>query len=285
MNAPTRPDPRRPGYAPLRIMPQSYEDVREIAREAVLAGLFRAPEGTPPEVTQAQCVFAIMTGLDAGMTPAQAVQAIYVKDGKCNITGQGCLALIRGAGFLVDLTEATEANGWKASCTITRSNGEVISREYTKYDAMRAGLWRDEPDMSSSWWTAQTQMLQWRAVGRVATFGAPDVLRGLHILELTNADVEARGNRGEARPQIAALPEVPDDIDQERVFLDKLTGVDAWDSERYLGALKTACEAAQTATDLQTVWDWHLDVSDGKLSQADQDQAKTFYEQADVRVG
>lgn len=279
MNA---PDIRRPGFTPTRIMPESYEDVRAIAREAVLAGLFRVPDGTPKEVAEAQCLFAIMTGLDAGMTPAQAVQAIYVKDGKCNITGQGCLALIWGAGFRVDQTHASEATGWTASCTITRPHGETVTREYSRADAIRAGLWRDEPDLSSTWWTAQIRMLDWRAVGRAAADGAPDVLRGLHILELTTADAEARESR--AVPAQEQLPDVPDDLDQDRAYLDGVVN-DVWSAKKHLSGLKEVMAAVRTTEQLDHLWDSHLEETDGKLSEAEDAQAQALYDAAAKRLG
>lgn len=286
MNA---PDVRRPGYTPTRIMPQSYEDVREIAKEAIKAGLFRAPDGTPPDVLQAQCVFAIMTGMDAGMTPSQAVQAIYVKDGKCNIAGQGCLALIWGAGCKVEQVEACEANQWTASCTIIRPRGETITRIYSKADAVRAGLWRDEVDLSSTWWTAQVRMLGWRAVGRAAADGAPDVLRGLHILEVTNDELRARGERivpiSSPPPAGPAVLDVPDDIDQDRAFLHTMTGGDTWDSRRHLDGLKVALENVKTTVDLGSAWDWHLQVSDVKLSSAEDAEADGYFHAAEDRLG
>lgn len=282
MNAPV--DPRRPGYIPTRIMPQSYQDVEDCARKFIKAGVFRGnPEDAPEDVKEAQCVVAIMTGMDAGMTPAQAVGAIYIKDGRCNITGQGCLALIRGAGCRVDQTEAAEANGWKASCTITRMNGEIISREYTREDAIRAGLWRNEVDLSSTWWTAQAQMLLWRSVGRAATFGCSDILRGLHILEVTNSEMDARADR-KASPTQAPLPEVPDDIDQDRAFIAGIVN-DEWDSKRYLAGLKAAMENVKTAFDLNAIWDSHLHDSDGKLSSAEEQEAMALEAAACARLG
>lgn len=298
MNA---PDIRRPGYMPTRIMPQSYQDVEDIAKKAVKAGLFRYAEGTPIDVAEAQCVFAIMGGMDAGMTPAQAVRDIYVKDGKCNIAGQGVLALIWGAGFNVAEVQATEANDWTASCTITRSDGTQITRSFSKADAIRAGLWKEEPSMASTWWTFQARMLKWRAVGFAASDGASDVLRGLHILENTDIDAKARAERPQpsqsSQPAQTKVLDVPDDIDQDRAFLDGMvdgvnrgqsggqSGDQSWNSAQHMADLKAALAVVPTTTDLATIWDSHLEASDGKLSRAWADDAESWYKAASDRLG
>jgi hypothetical protein len=152
------------------IIPENIEEAYRLAQYVSKSGL--APQGMK---TPEQCMVAIMHGLEIGLPPMQAVQKIAVINGRPSIWGDAVPALLLSKGFRIS-EEPTES-GHK--CTITRPDGQVIVRQFTKADAEKAGLW----NKSGPWKQYPQRMLQMRARSLAARDGAADVLAGMYLAE------------------------------------------------------------------------------------------------------
>lgn len=216
--------PIRAGGRAKPIMPETFEDVQRIAAMAVKSELFKkGKRDEPDDVTIARCCLAVMTGLDVGLSPAQAVQSIAVINGKCLIFGGAVPGILWAHSFDIEQTEATEANNWTATCTITRPNGKKITRSFSKADAIKArlwderetikkqwdGKWQDKPN-DSPWFRFGPRMLGWRALGFAKTDGASDVMHGLDIRE-NDDHVMIDVTPAQERPSVLAVPTDIDD--------------------------------------------------------------------------
>ena len=124
--------------APLSaILPTSFEDVQRMARMAITAGLFKGDRKDTQEALLGKATMALMQGLEVGLPPMQAIQQIAVINGRCVIWGDAVPALLWANGF--KLKEWVEAR--VAYCTVTRPDGEQITRQFAEADARKARLW------------------------------------------------------------------------------------------------------------------------------------------------
>ena len=185
--------PIRGGRTSPAIIPENIEEAYRLAQYVSKSGL--APQGMK---TPEQCMVAIMHGLEIGLPPMQAVQKIAVINGRPSIWGDAVPALLLSKGFRIS-EEPTES-GHK--CTITRPDGQVIIRQFTKADAEKAGLW----NKSGPWKQYPQRMLQMRARSLAARDGAADVLAGMYLAE------EAQDIPAEATPGDNAIDITPTDV-------------------------------------------------------------------------
>jgi hypothetical protein len=184
----------RAGNAIAPIVPTTIDEVFRLANGISKSGL--APKGmSRPE----QISIALMTGLELGLPPMQAVQRIAVINGRPTIWGDALPALLWARGFKIE--EDVSDDG--ARCTITRPDGSKIVRTFTEKDARKAGLW----GKAGPWTQYPQRMLQMRARGFAARDGAADVLSGVYLAEEMQ-DAEMK----DVTPAkaVAALPEIPD---------------------------------------------------------------------------
>lgn len=206
----------------------TYEDDRKRwCQMLVKSGLAPKSLSTPEKV-----FVAVEAGCEAGLSPLQALSSVYVINGMPAWTGQGALALIRGAGICsLPPTVRFEGEGDAYSCVIAFQRADMPQPEtsvYTVADAKRAKLW----GKSGPWTEHPDQMLQWRAVSRMASFYFSDVLKGHGIAEVARdrpipveASVEppptpdpllaAVASQPEPETDPATGEEIPDYIDAE----------------------------------------------------------------------
>lgn len=162
--------PLKAGGSVAAIIPRTVEEVFRLATAISKSGL--APKGMSSVV---QCTVAIMTGAELGLPPMQSVQRIAVINGRPCVWGDAIPALLLSRGFRMQEDVADEC----ATCTITRPDGQTVTRQFSKADAMKAGLW----GKSGPWQQYPSRMLQMRARGFASRDGAADVLAGLYIAE------------------------------------------------------------------------------------------------------
>jgi len=185
--------PIRSGRVTTAIMPTTIDEVARVAKGVAASGL--APQGMK---TEEQIIVAILHGLEVGLPPMQAIQKIAVINGRPSIWGDAVPALLWSHGFRIS-EEAIE-DGHK--CTITRPDGSVIVRQFTKTDAETAGLW----NKNGPWKQYPARMLQMRARSLAARDGAADVLAGMYLAE------EAQDIPVETAPGDNAVDITPTDV-------------------------------------------------------------------------
>lgn len=164
--------PLKAGGSVMAIIPQSVDEVFRLAKAIEVSKL--APRGM--EKAEAITV-AIMHGAELGLSPMQAVQKIAVVNGRPTLMGDAAKALLFSKGFRI--REDMNDDATLAICTITRPDGTEVRRQFSKSDAMRAGLW----GKAGPWQQYPQRMLAYRALGFAARDGAADVLMGLYLTE------------------------------------------------------------------------------------------------------
>lgn len=142
----------------------------EVAKVMAASNLLpQALRGKPADV-----FITIMYGQELNFTPMQAIQGIYVVNGRPSLAGQTWLSLVRKAGHRVSVTEHTEK---ACTVTITRGDtGEEHTETFTWDEAVRAKL--TKKDVWTSW---PKRMLLWRAVSSCATVICPEVALGFEL--------------------------------------------------------------------------------------------------------
>lgn len=154
---------------PLTDLDQTWRAAGILARAGLLPKALYSSRS--PEQTQANVTLILWYGAELGIAPMQAIQEIYVVNGRPQISGRLWLAKLREAGHRVTVVEHTEK-----VCTIeiTRGDtGEEHTETFTWADAERAKLtgkdtYRQHPK----------RMLLWRCAANGATIIAPEVAMG-----------------------------------------------------------------------------------------------------------
>lgn len=230
--------------ATVGLNPADLKGQMELAKVLGMSALLpQALRGKPADV-----LVTVMYGREMGLTPMQAIQGIYVVNGRPTCGGKLLLAKVRQAGHRVKI----EATDKVARVTITRSDDRENphTEEFTWADAERAKL-----TTKDTWKSWPKQMLTWRAVSNAVNVQCPEVAMGFEITELvqdetaqpersTLAQVAAERAKDTAAPAAAAVDEPvdaelvePDDdevraaiaeMHQQAVGSDAPTDDDGW---------------------------------------------------------
>ena len=175
---------------------EAYRMAQALAQSSLLPQPLR---NKPSDV-----LVTILYGQEIGLSAMQALQSIYVVNGRPTMSGQLWLAKVRQAGHRVELT----ADEKKATCTITRGDtGETHTETFTIEQAKAAKL-----DGKDVWKQYPKRMLGWRAVSHCATVACPEVALGFELTEAVLDEQHA------GKPTLA---EVAAERDQH---VDKTTG-------------------------------------------------------------
>lgn len=161
------------------IIPRTLKDAAAIGETLARAGVL--PKGYRDGK---QATVAILKGLEIGLPPMTAVQYIYVVNGVPTVFGDAAVALARASGKVEYLKEwyDLDDNGLATCgyCELRRADThEVFHREFTREQAIRAGLW----ERNDVWRKYPERMLQMRARRLALSDGLSDVLLGLRLFE------------------------------------------------------------------------------------------------------
>jgi hypothetical protein len=178
------------GGAVKAIVPQDFEDGFRLARVIFASGLAPLEYDSPEKI-----MIAVMTGLELGIPPMQAMQRIAIINKRPTIWGDLAIALVRRSKNCVYVKEWFEGEGdsFKAVCEAKRrDSGEVVRTEFSIADAKRARLWDERAkvlkrgetqDNPSPWFRFWKRMLQMRSRAFCLRDLFADVLGGLYIRE------------------------------------------------------------------------------------------------------
>lgn len=110
---------------------------------------------------------AILTGLEIGIGPAEAVRSIHIVKGRPMLDASLMTKLAIRGGVTVDYPVSTDTE-----CTVLlRRAGREHRESFTMQDAQRAGLWGQ-----GSWKSYPKRLLQCRALSMAVRAWAPDVI-------------------------------------------------------------------------------------------------------------
>ena len=123
----------------------------------------------------ANVLLALDLGRSIGISPAQALAAIAVVNGRPTMSASLQAALVRRAGHKLRVSVLDEPLA--ATAELTRADDPDFTFEavWTMERAQKAGLWGSTP----SWKAYPQAMLAARAQTEVIRLGAPDVLIGI----------------------------------------------------------------------------------------------------------
>ena len=199
----------QPVSKPSAFEPATMDDAMKLA--AYLAKSNIVPkdfQGKPENV-----FIAIVMGREVGLKPMAALQNIMVVNGRPSLWGDAVWALIKNNVTPEGLVEyaretliETDPRNPVAVCEIKMKRDEKpVLRTFSQADAIKAGLW----GKPGPWSGYPKRMLQMRARAFAARDAAPDLLKGLAVVE-EMADVTPLA---EAKPEIK-MPE-PVKINQD----------------------------------------------------------------------
>lgn len=170
-----------------------------------------------PKTTQGNVTLILLYGAELGLAPMQAIQSIYVVNGRPQMSGQLWLAKVREAGHKVEKLEHTAQ---KCVVQITRGDtGESWTEEFTIQDAQRAKL-----DKKDVWVQYPKRMLLWRAVAHCATAICPEVALGFSDAnedDEYDAAEQALARAVDARstaPETSPTAETDEDVEDAEVI-------------------------------------------------------------------
>ncbi len=180
------------------LMPRSYEEVGYLAKLFSNAGMYAA-DNKP--MTVPQCAVVIMTGIDLGLTPSQAMRGISVIKGKPSPSADLLVACVRRRKDICDHIQVIEssATGVKMS---GRRVGDLTPTlvSFTIEDAQKAEL-----TSSHMYKKYPEQMLYARCAVKLIRRVWSDVALGLYTPdELRDGQVDPEGNLVPVQP---ATPE------------------------------------------------------------------------------
>jgi hypothetical protein len=125
------------------------------------------------------CLVGMQYGAELGLPPLQALQNIAVINGKPGVYGDLGKALLYSKGFKIEERDAKEVEAKaEAWCKVTRPDGSVTERTFSKAMAVAANLWGN-----NTWKSYPYRMMAWRAFWWAARDGAADVLKGIWGIE------------------------------------------------------------------------------------------------------
>lgn len=179
------------------IVPRDMNEAYRLAQAVYAAKM--APPGLD---SSEKILIAILTGLELGVKPMQAIQRIAIIGNRPCIWGDLAIALVRSSGLLEWIKESIEGEGDArvAVCSAKRKGEpELIVGRFSVDDAKVAKLWTK----AGPWVTHPNRMLQMRSRGFALRDGFADILGGMYLRE------ELEGEALTVTPAIPAPPTPP----------------------------------------------------------------------------
>lgn len=184
------PIQRPPNGAELLPSFETLKTIERLANYVVRSGQF-----TKRFKNEAQVIVTLLKGHDLGISFADALEHVYVVNGKPGVSGQLMLRLIYSRVRnpqnqpLVEFREMTKA---KATVAMRRPGQDWVERTFTIEQANDAGLlqtWKDKDGGGREkvdnfvWKAYREEMLLWRAVAKCARIVFSDAIGGVYFYD------------------------------------------------------------------------------------------------------
>jgi len=113
------------------VVPTSMEEAFRLATAIVASGM------APPDVkTQEGALVIILSGLECGMPPMQAIQRIALINGRTTIWGDAAIGLVRASGLLDSITDPLGNLVWLSPALPGRTHDLTAARTHAIIDAL-----------------------------------------------------------------------------------------------------------------------------------------------------
>jgi hypothetical protein len=188
-------------YAQRRaLMPTSYQEAFSMATAMAKSGLFAAK-------TPEQAVTILMTGMELGLMPAQAMRGIYIVQNRPVLSADMMVAICKGSPACNYFTMLESTPDQAVYETHRRGDPKPCTMTYTMEDAKRAGLTNKD-----TWKQYPAQLLRARCSSGLARTVYPDLLLGIY----TEEEIEKLPHSGELPPdETRAITVTPPNPEQE----------------------------------------------------------------------
>lgn len=170
---------------------ETLTTIERLARYVMKSGQF-----TKRFTNEAQVIVTLLKGHDLGISFADALEHVYVVNGKPGVSGQLMLRLIYSrVRHKADesLVEFRECNAKKATVAMRRPGQAWVERSFTVEQAKDAGLlqtWKDKAGGGGRekvdnfvWKAYREEMLLWRAVAKCARIVFSDAIGGVYFYD------------------------------------------------------------------------------------------------------
>lgn len=157
---------------------KSLAELMRFADMLVVSGM--APESYKGNA--AAVAVAVQKGMEHGLTPMAALQAVYVVNGMPSWQGKAALGLVRASGLMVPGTYKAwiegEGDGMVAYCESQRVGERLTRNSFSVKEAITAGLWKKDV-----WNKYPKRLLQWKPISHHLTDNYSDVLGNMPVAE------------------------------------------------------------------------------------------------------
>ena len=191
------PVPATVGAEALKFMPPALIVAADAGARQGLAYLAKqyAEGGCLPEGLSPQgAIILMVAGIDYGLSPIEAVSKLFLIGGRVTPSAHEMVAQAIRKGVKVQVVDATHE---KAQVKLSRDGHPDFDFEYTKADAVKAGLWGKK----GPWSNDPRSMLLARAKTQALRAYAPDTLSSLY------SDEEVSGGTGYIDPEGKFTPD------------------------------------------------------------------------------
>lgn len=155
---------------PTDYSPGHWQAMKEMAKEFHLSGAL------PKHLENAhRVVMVLQAGAEMGIPPMQAVNTLYIVNGKVAMEGRAMLKQIIKGGVKVKWKESTNE---KCTVELTREGEEPYEETFTIEDARTANLLGKD-----NWKKFPKVMLRWRALSQCSRFYCPDIIESVYLVE------------------------------------------------------------------------------------------------------
>lgn len=170
----------------LAVVPRTLEEAFRFAQLVVNAGLCPNSYETAGRPDPQKVVIGILTGLEVGVPPMQALKGIAIINGRPSIWGDLAVALIQSKNLIEKMEQRfsgeEDADDWTCHVTIYRRGQDFpYEGHFSVKDAKRARLWMNPKKIP--WMEHPKRMLFNRARAFALRDGFADALSGLAIRE------------------------------------------------------------------------------------------------------
>ncbi len=170
------------------LAPRTLAEAMEFSKLVSQSGIVpKDYQGKPSNV-----LVAVQWGMELGLAPMQAMQNIAVINGRPSIWGDAMLAICQGHPEFEGMDEEVTEEG--AKCTVKRRNRSPITQEFTKHDALTAGLLNKQ----GPWKQYPKRMMQMRARAFALRDAFADALKGIQMAEEVQ-DIPKERDMGDAQ--------------------------------------------------------------------------------------
>ena len=165
------------------ILIRSLDHLVKVAESVLKSGL--APYGIK---TKEEVLVIMLSGMEVGLQPVQALQCLYVVKGRIGWMGEGLLAVLLSSGRMEWYKDGVEGEGDERHAWIEsqrRGWPHTVRTTYSVADARRARLWgkKTRGGEPTEWVNNPENMLYWRVLARHVRRFYPDATKGLGVAE------------------------------------------------------------------------------------------------------